>query len=303
MGNITPRQKGILYATLSGVFFGLLGFYGVRVMQTGMSVFTMLFWRYLVASMCMMLVCMLSRDTSRAPPMELAKVFLWGVLFYSGSSIFYFLASQTLGTGLSMALLYTYPAMVMLAGLLFQGRIPGLYSLLALLVMMPGLWALTLGGSFHITALGMVWGLLSALTYSLYVLISKDSPVNPMLSTLMVSLGCLVTCLGGALVEGSFSMPQTAACWEYILILAIVCTSLPIVLLLKGLELLSPLEVSILSVLEPVFILFFGITLLHETLSLAQALGALLLIGGSLLSLREPMDVNAERTDCQYTPR
>ncbi len=137
--------------------------------------------------------------------------------------------------------------------------------------------------SFDIVGAG--FGLLAAIFYAGYMIASKQSNVAPMVSTLMVSIGCAITCLICALIDASFYIPTGMNNWFNIICVAIVCTALPILLLLRALRYISSEQASILSVFEPIFVLFFGVVLLDECVTTTQLVGTIIVLSGALMTL------------------
>lgn len=280
-------NKGAAYAALSGLFFGLIGYFGVSVINADISVSTMLFWRFLVSGLFISIILISSMKTipANVNAWELFKVALSGALFYGVCSIFYFIATKYIGTGLSMVIFFTYPAIVMLINFLFyKHKISKIYYL-AITIIFIGLLFLTHGEGVKFDVIGIGLSLLSAVLYALYLITSKNTPVPSLLATLMVSIGCMAVCLIASLMDNTFKVPVGLNVWLNICGIGIICTALPIVLLLQGLKQISSVQASILSVLEPVFVVIFGILLLDEKINLIQAVGVLILLSGALLAL------------------
>lgn len=87
-----------------GTFFGLIGYFGVSVMNANISVNNMLFWRFLISSLFLgaLLIPHVKKLTFDAK--ELAKITFYGAVFYGTCSILYFVATQYIGSGLSMVI-------------------------------------------------------------------------------------------------------------------------------------------------------------------------------------------------------
>lgn len=279
------KNNGVFFAVLSGLFFGLLGYFGLSVINAKISVPTMLFWRFLISSLFILLLLSPQLANLKKLPIETAKVIVYGLFFYGSTSIFYFIAAQYIGSGLAMVIFFTYPALVMLINCLFyKHKLNGIYCL-ALVIIFIGMLCLVDSSKINFNFKGIAYSLLSAILYSLYIVSSKNSPVSPLISTFWVSLSSALLCLIAALLHHSFVVPEGLTVWVNILGIGILCTALPIVFLLKGLKHISSLKVSILSVLEPVFVVIFGILLLGEEINLLQGFGILILLSGALLSL------------------
>ena len=282
---LSQEQKGALYAILSGLCYGLLGYFGVSLMNEHLSVYNILGWRFLVSSLCMVVLVLPQYSIIFQRPQEIFHVIVSGALFYSGSSIFYFVACRYIGTGLSMVTFFTYPAFVMfLQWLFYRKKITKVYHA-AVVIFIIGMSFLVDFSNCSFDLFGLGISIVGALSYACYVVISKKNKLSPLVSTLMVSLGCMVTCFSAAFVEGSFTVPSGLYVWMYILCLGLLCTAIPILLLLEGLKYISAEKASLLSVLEPVFVVIFGIVLLNEKLSPLQFVGMIIIMCGGVLTL------------------
>lgn len=285
---LTAERRGILYAISSGLCFGLLGYFGVTVMDAQLSVYTMLFWRFVVGSAVVALLLIPQRTLLLSKKKEAAKVFVYGILFYSTTAILYFIACKYISTGLAMVTFFTYPVMVILLNRLFyKTRIPKSYYGAVGLILL-GLFLLGGNQGVVIDTVGLLLGVASAVVYAFYVIVSKKSTLSPLASTLMVSLGSLAACFVAAYGGGTFMVPQGATVWLNILALGTLCTALPILLLLKALRYISSEKASLLSVLEPVFVLIFGALLLDETVTPIQLVGVGIVLCGAVLTLIGP---------------
>ena len=107
----------------------------------------------------------------------------------------------------------------------------------------------------------------------------------PSLSTLMVCLGCMTTSLIVALLDNTLIVPKAMSTWLNLLGIGVVATVIPILLMLHSLKYISSEKASLLSVLEPVFVVIFGVLLLGETLKPIHALGVVFVLAGALLTL------------------
>ncbi len=282
---LSKENRGVLYAISSGLCFGLLGYFGVTLMQANFSVYNMLFWRFVVGIIVVALCLLPQSQTIFKKPKELVKVFLYGVSFYSITAILYFIACKYISTGLAMVTFFTYPVMVILLNkFLYKSEIPKTYYGAVGLILFGMFF---LGGN-HEAAFdffGLFLGVASAATYACYLIASKNSTVSPLVSTLMVSIGSALTCLVAAVVDGTFFVPHDPGAWLNIIAVGTLCTALPILLLLRALQYISSEKASLLSVLEPVFVLIFGMILLGETVTSTQMVGVIIVLFGAVLTL------------------
>ncbi|NDE19753.1 MAG: DMT family transporter [Alphaproteobacteria bacterium] len=244
----------------------------------------MLFWRFLVAAFFTFIILMFKGKNIFQPLTENLKIIFYGIAFYGTSSITYFIGSNYIGTGLTMVVFFIYPAIVMLFNwILYNEGISKTYYL-AFSMIIVGILLLADLHELKLDFLGIGFGILSAICYACYVVASKKSNVSPLISTSMVLIGCSIACLIVACFEGNFVIPDRNN-WLNITFMAIICTALPILLLLKGLKYISSEKAAIVSVLEPVFVLLSGIILLGETVSVMQIFGTIIILSGAVITL------------------
>ncbi len=277
-----------LLVALSGILYGFMGCLGTQIINTHMSISNMLFWRFLVAAIWI-------GGFSLIKPSELSlksidkrlflKIFLLGAIFYSGGSAFYFLACQYTGTGLAMVIFFSYPIFIALFAIFIHKWKIDKYALFSLIGIVLGLLLIKGQGGNSVNMVGIVFAIISALSYAVYVFSSKKttSSLPSTLVTLIVCLGCSFLFFLASIFTKSISIPQTQTAWFYILVLGIFATAVPIQLLLEGLRYLSPLKTSILSVLEPVVTLIVGAILLDESVSILQSIGIIIVLMSAIL--------------------
>jgi drug/metabolite transporter (DMT)-like permease len=277
-------QSGVVLVVLSGMMYGLLGLFGTRLMDENFSVPTLLFWRFLVAAVVLVPVTLKLGTYREWDLRSVWSSLVFGALLYSGSSGFYFFASKFIGTGLSMVIFYTYPALVLLMAWKIDQAQMSKMMLASIAIVVFGI---SLLGSTDRGAVsdwrGVLSALLAALFYGIYVYGSKKQlkKLSSIDSTLMVCIGSAITFFIVAVLDQSLIFPPTLNASINILGIALVCTSLPILFLLEGLKTLDAGKASIISVLEPVFTVVVGALFLGEQLNSVQVAGVLIVLFGA----------------------
>lgn len=279
------KQQGALYAITSGLCYGLTGYFGISLINSGLSIFNMLFWRFFISAVFIIVLMLPKHKTFLQICKNDIKMLFCGIIFYGASTITYFMSSKYVGTGVAMVILFTYPAFVMLFNvLLYKVRLNSVYYF-AFFMLTLGIICLIDIHELTFDVFGIGFGILASFAYACYMLASKKSPSSPMMSTLMVSAGCATTCLIVACVDSSFCVPNGLNVWINILGIAIICTALPILLLLKALKYINTEKASMLSVLEPVFVVIFGILLLNENITALKIIGIITILSGALITI------------------
>lgn len=279
------EQRGSIYAILSGFLYGFIGYFGVSAINDHMSVSTMLFWRFLISSLIIFAIAFPKVTKSKSDYKSMFLTFIFGACLYGVSTLLYFYSSSYVGTGLSMVIFFTYPVIIILINCFFYGKsIPPAYYL-ALVLIFLGMFLLVDMKEIGLDLFGISLGVASSLFYACYIIASKKNKLEPNLSTLMVCLGCMVTNLIVSFYDNSLALPNALNTWINLLGISVVATVIPIMLLLHSLKYISSERASILSVLEPVFVVIFGVLLLGEQLEPLHALGVIFVLLGALITL------------------
>lgn len=285
MSDKNQDRVGAFYAILSGLCYGPLGYFGVRMMEGGLSVYAMTFWRFVVSAVFMALILGPRLRLLGQDPRAAIRTFLYSGLFYSASTIVYFLASRYIDTGPAMVVFFTYPAVVIVINRFFYGTAISRVTLVAFPLIVVGMVLLVDIQEFKMDFLGLALGLLSALFYGLYIIASKHIRMDPLVSTFLVSLGCATGSGAAAWWDHSLALPSGGTVWAYALGFGVLVTAVPILLLLQALRRINSDKASIYSVTEPVFVVLFGVFLLQEHLTLHHVLGIIIILAGALITL------------------
>lgn len=280
------KYLGLLFAITSGLCYSLLGYFGMHLLSDGYSISNATMWRFIVSSIFMFFLLIPTKfQHIRANLIESLKVFIYGALFYAPGAMAYFIASKSIGTGLSIVIFFTFPAMVMLINWYFIGtKITTIYYISVGMILL-GLSMLIDLSNAAIHFGGILLSLASAFTYAIYIVVSKQSKVEAISATFLLSLGAVFTSFICTIFDHSLFIPEDRESILNIIGIGIICTALPILLLLQALKYISSEKVSLLSVLEPISIILVGVTMLGESITPIQTCGVMIILASTILTL------------------
>ena len=176
----------------------------------------------------------------------------------------------------------------MLLNWIFNKKIITAHYWWSFAVILTGLIFLIDLNEFSFDVLGISMGLFAALSFAIFVFFSHKINLSASTSTFMVSLGCSIAAITLVLFEQPLPLPSQAIQWTWILGIGIFSSALPSLLLLKAIDYIPTDKASLLSVLEPIFTVIFGVILLDESMSLKNALGIVfILVGAMSISLKK----------------
>ncbi|HPZ56770.1 DMT family transporter [Ottowia sp.] len=274
-----------LFMRLGTLEFGPLPTAGVRVA---------------IASLALLPV-MLSRGLWPQLRQHWKPVMLCGLINSAIPFALFSFALLSISTGLSSILNATVPLFGALVAWLWLGDKPGASRTVGLVIGFVGVALLASGkASFKPDASGAVsaWGILACLlaTISYALAASFTRRYLSGLNSLMVATGSQIGAALGLAVPTLWmwpAQPPSLKAWGALVALAILCTAVAYVLYFRLIERLGPARAITVTFTIPVFAVFYGVTLLGETVTTWMLFcGAIVLCGTALATglVKLPLD-------------
>ncbi|MBA6156752.1 DMT family transporter [Tenacibaculum sp. S7007] len=249
---------GLLLATLFISTSGVLGKY------IAMPSEVIVWFRSAFAMLFLYIFCRFKKIDLAIKSNKHVVPFIVSGIFMTAHWITYFYALKLSNVAIGMLSLYTFPVMIaFLEPLFLKVKFDPIYIVLGLLVLL-GLYILA--PSFNIESSnvqGILFGLLSALCYSIRILILKQYVVqyNGMslmfYQTLIITI-CLLPVLFFMDVSGFESQ------YPYVLLLALLTTAIGHSLMVHSLQFFSVSTASIISSVQPIFGIILAFIFLNE---------------------------------------
>jgi drug/metabolite transporter (DMT)-like permease len=224
----------------------------------------------------------------RAPGSAVAAAALAGALCYSLGSLLDFYALTLIDASLERALLFTYPAMVVLAGAVLSRRLPDPQVAAASVLTWLGV-ALAVGafdrGVLAANAAGAACVLLCAATFATYFLVSEryTRQVGSLPFTVFAMSGAAAALLAWHLPRhAQWPAAPDAQGWALLAALVVFATVAPVLMLAEGIRLVGAERGAIVSTVGPPFTIVVAWFALGERLAPGQLLGTALIVAGIL---------------------
>jgi drug/metabolite transporter (DMT)-like permease len=135
------RLIGYAAGILAGVSYGTNPLFGKALMDSGVPVMVMLFFRYGMAAVILALWMVFRKESFRAERRGIGLLILLGLLF-AGSSITLFCSYEFIPSGLATTLVYLYPVFVALI-MVFLRFYPSWQTWLSILATFGGILLLS----------------------------------------------------------------------------------------------------------------------------------------------------------------
>ena len=274
--------SGILITLLSAISYGTLGIFGKLAYAQGLSVTTLLFFRFAFTGLFLMAVVLIRRIPLPRGKTLLVLI-LMGAVGFSGQAFAYLSALKYANAGVVAILLSLYPAFVSILTMFVLRKRVSHIAVVGIVVSFIGtvLIADPNGGG---NPLGFILGVSAALIYSTYILVGSR-----VMHTVGATESTAVIFCSSALVffflwrnEGA-PLPPTPTAWWVIGGMVLIPTIIASVTFLEGLKRVGAVNASIISTIEPLVTVWLAYLIFGETLGWKAVLGGCLILGAVVI--------------------
>ena len=277
------QTLGLINGIISGISFGLIPLFSIPVIAAGMGNVSILVYRFFFGSLAMLGMLLLKMTDLRVSLSELCRIAILS-LFYIGTALATLECYHYLSSGIATALVYTDPIWCAIIGLIFLGDRFSLKltssCLFATLGVMMMTGVFTEDGTF--SALGLFWGLLSGLSYALYLIFVPRLRLKRIpslkLTFYVFFIGMLILAAYAILKEGNIEIVTNPTCWTNLILLGLIPTALSNICVTMSLRLVDSTIVAILGAFEPLTAMVIGILILGDSWSIMSLGGTFLIL-------------------------
>jgi len=296
------RLQGVGAVLIAGTGYALMSILVKGAYQIGLNPIQVIALQSWLASLILLIYAVLvKREIFRVKFGTLKLLAIQGVVGAMGTSLLYAYALKYLPVSVAILLLYLYPGLVIVAGVIIWHKRVGRQEMAAFFLTLAGttLASGIFSGVSEVAWVGIILGLASAMACAVLnivgeLVLADVSPLVAMCYTQWIcALGLLIVLKGNIM-----SIPwQNAQTWETGLLLATVASIIPFYMIFVGIERLGADQAAILSTFELPMTFIMAAIFLNEFPTGDQWIGGGLVMGGILLLnwrfKGEPSDENA----------
>jgi drug/metabolite transporter (DMT)-like permease len=289
----TPHYRlGVLCAIIGAIAFSGKTIIIKLAYQYGVDSVTLLMFRMLFAMPFFVVIALLtSRGKDALTKKDWLNLVVLAFVGYYIGSFLDFAGLQYISASLGRLIMYLNPTLVLLIGFFVLGKRISFWQVIAMAISYAGI-ALVFGSAESIGSAGNIWlgsalVLGSAFSYAIYLLYSGELVKRLgaiRLASLATSIACVLCVLQFVIFRPMDMALQAAPQVLWLSLLnALVCTVLPVILVMMAVERIGPALTSQISMIGPIATLAMGVMLLGEQLTSWVMAGTVLVIGGVYL--------------------
>ena len=299
------KTKGFILGAIAAASYGMNPLFTLPLYSAGMSVDTVLFYRYSLAVIVLGIMMKFQKQSFAIKRVDVLPLCIMGLLF-AFSSLFLFMSYNYMDAGIASTILFVYPVLVaiIMAGGFKEKVSPITMFSIALAFVGISMLCKSPGGQ-TLSLVGITFVFLSSLSYAIYIVgvnrsSLKDMPIAKL--TFYVLLFGLSVYVVRLQFCTELQVIPTPMLWINAVSLAVFPTVISLVTMTKAIHYIGSTPTAILGALEPVTALFFGVLVFGEQLTPRIILGILmvitavtLIIGGKSLLKKRKIRVKHSR--------
>lgn len=282
--------KGIVYAILASVAFGLMPIFAKFAYLHGSNSNTVLFFRFTIAAVILLVYLIVKKVSLKVNKKQFIILSFIGLIGYTLTTQTLFMSYDYLNVGLATTLHFVYPAFVCILEYIFFKKNMSKNKVLSLIFAGVGVYSLIAFENNTLSTMGLFLAVFSGLSYGVNIVLlalkeleELDNRVITMYVTFGASIGMFIY---GEVTGSLITKINLELVMAYIFI-AVVSTIIAMILLLKGIELIGPSSASILGTFEPIVSIIMGAFIFGEAITFALFLGGALILTSTIILARD----------------
>lgn len=287
------HSAGLICGAVAAASYGTNPLFALPLYSLGLSVNSVLFYRYAFAVIIYALwLIFVKKSSLDVHKNAIVPLFFLGILF-SASSLLLFESFKFIDAGIACTVLFIYPLLVAIIMVIFFKEKLSRSLVCAMLLTALGIALLYNGGlNACLNIKGVLLVFLSALSYALYIVGVKNIPEVKHLKSNLLTFYVMLFGVFLYIVNLKFGtelQPLSSPFqWLCALALALLPTVISLETITNAIKLIGSVKTALLGALEPVTALFFGVLVFHEHLSFRILAGVFFILSGiSLVILKK----------------
>ena len=290
--------KGTLFTVIAGIAWGLSGTSGQYLMAHGISALVLTNIRLIVAGLLLVLLSYIKSKEQFLAFLK-DKSSLFSLLLFALFGLFlnqlaYLSAIQETNAGTATVLQYVCPVGILAYTCIKDKVAPTIAEILSMILAIGGTFLIATHGQLDqlsMTPAGLFWGLFSALTYALYIILPIKL-IQKWGSILVIGVGMTISGFVAVPFTGIIgaSIPMSFDIFLAFAGIILIGTVFAYTAFLKGASMVGPVKSSLLASIEPISAVFFAFMIMGDIFYPVDFLGmAMILLAVTIISLKDLM--------------
>lgn len=297
---MSEKAKGTFITLVAGIAWGLSGVSGQYLMDRGVAVELLTSLRLVISGLVLLAIVAVRMPASLKAVFSnkkaLVSIVVFALLGLVLNQTAYLQAIAHTNAGTATVLQYLCPILVLAFTCFKDRQLPTGVEIVSMILAIGGTFLIATHGQLTelaVTPIGLFWGIFSAFTYSLYIILPTQV-IKEYGSLVVIGLGMMI---GGILVTlglqtWTYDFPLDSGSFLGLVGIVGVGTIFAYTAFLKGVSMVGAVNGSLLASIEPIASVVFAVLLVNERFYLIDLVGMTLILAGVLLISLKDLVIN-----------
>ncbi|MEG0283824.1 MAG: DMT family transporter [Erysipelotrichales bacterium] len=282
--------KGLAYIVIATLGFSIIPILASLGLSSNLSSATLLFYRFFIAFLFYLCFCLIKGKKILLDNKKDYLFIIIGASIYSIQCVSFFSSFEHISSSLGEVIFHCYPLFILILAYIFlkepitKNKVMGvLLSIIGVAIVIYAPWNL-------MEIRGIIYVFIAAFASAIYMVYSKRciAQIDTIQLTMYLSFFCALFYFIFSAGSGEFEIIKEPNIIMNVLILAIFSTVIGFFSFMKAISLLKVGEVSILSLMEPIFTIILSFIILGTSLSVQQLVGTIILLLAIVIYEKSP---------------
>ena len=275
--------RGIIYALISSITFGLLPFFSIPVKAQGMSSETLMFYRFLISVIIYGIYLLFFRKANfKLSNKNIRDIILIGGMGYGLTGLTLVSSYDYIPSGIGTTIGFQFPVMISIFMWLFYKEKLQRSIYISLALSLLGVFLLSYSPNHGlVSGYGIFLLTITNLMYSMYIIgVNKSSmkDIDSSVLTFYVITISMILCLSFSIIRGTLIPIPSLMAARNILFMSIFSTIIANLTLILAIKAIGSTITALLSPLEPVTAIIIGVIVFNENINIQIITGVIIII-------------------------
>ena len=274
--------RGIIYALISSITFGLLPFFSIPVKEQGMSTETLMFYRFFVSAIIYGIYLFFRKANFKLSKKNIRDIILIGGAGYGLTGLTLVSSYDYIPSGIGTTIGFQFPVMISIFMWLFYKEKLQKTIYISLALSLLGVFLLSYSPDHGlVSGYGIFLLTITNLMYSMYIIgVNKSSmkEIDSSVLTFYVISISMILCLALSIIRGTLIPIPSLMAGSNILFMSIFSTIIANLTLILAIKAIGSTITALLSPLEPVTAIIIGIIVFNENINIQIITGVIIII-------------------------
>ncbi len=298
----SKENTGVLLIVISAITYALMPIFSINALEEGTAVSTLLFMRFSLAAILLWIYIFLKKMPYKTSKRNLIYIITIALLGFTIATSTLYTSYRYISSSVATLILFTHPVFVLIFEKFITRSKVTRRKIFALIITIFGL-IIVLYVKEPLNTKGVVFAFIGSITYGAYCLGLSEKETQKLggvvVTAYVASTTAVAMCIQSLFTNTPLISSQPSTIVSAIL-LALISTILASISFYEGLSIVGPSSATLISSVEPMFVVIFSAIFLNELITSNTIIGGVIIILGiAILEHKKknvPLDVPLKKS-------